>query len=170
MAKITGARLIPDPSMTDAEYFEQRRTKSGPNVGKVVAQFNMLELIGGLARIEGRSEVQEAAAAKYRMLHERAQIGGAKAIDYEKAKVDSSGPREDMVEAIGAGARQEYEAATRFLGMLRSSLVERIVVHDMSISSIAGRGGHQMRSAKRELLAALDDLAVHFKMASRRAA
>ena len=167
--QIIGERWVPDPGMSDAEYYHHRRTKSGPNVGKVEAKINMVELIGGLARLE-RSDTQEAAAARFRLVHERAQIGGARAIDYAAAKVDTSGPSDEMVEAVGAGARAEYSAAVRYLGMVRSSLVERVVVHDMSLGAVAGRSGAARARVRTELLAALDDLAVHFRLAAKKAA
>lgn len=162
-------KMLPDPYLTDAEYFARRRTQLGPNVGKALVRVNMIELIGGLARIV-HTDTQEAAAARFRLVHERAQIGGARAIDYAMAKVDTSGPREEMVELVGAAARAEYSAAVRYLGMIKSSLVERVVVHDQSISSIAGRGMRDRRRVTADLLAALDDLAVHFRLAAKKAA
>jgi hypothetical protein len=99
--------LRPDPLLTDAEYFHQRRVKPGKDVGKAPVLVNKLELIGGLARLGGVKEWQEAAAAKYRLLHERSQIGGAKAIDYAAVKVDTSGPSEDAVFIVGANARAD---------------------------------------------------------------
>lgn len=160
-------RLIPDPTMTDAEYFHQRQTKSGPQVGKVVASINMLELIGGLARIRGRSEAQEAAAGKFRLLHERAQIGGARAMDYAAVKVDTSGPSQDGSSDRGEDARRQYKDAVRYLGMVRSGLVERVVVHDQSISALAGKNSRARSKITEDLLAAIDDLAVHFKLANK---
>lgn len=162
-------KMLPDPYLTDAEYFAKRRTQLGPNVGKALVRLNMIELIGGLARLD-HTETQEAAAARFRLVHERAQLGGARAIDYAMAKVDTSGPREEMVELVGATARAEYSAAVRYLGMVKSSLVERVVVHDQSISSIAGRGMRDRRRVTADLLAALDDLAVHFRLATKKAA
>lgn len=159
-------RLVPDPMMSDAEYFEQRRTRSGPHVGKVSAEINMVELIGGLARIADRSEVQEAAAARFRLLHERAQLGGARAIDYTAVRVDTSGGG-DAVE-FGERARHDYADAVRHLGLIRSSLVERVVVYDMSLRDIAGGGARARSRAKADLGDALDDLAVHFRLAPRR--
>lgn len=156
-------RLVPDPMMTDAEYFEQRRTKSGPHVGKVSAEINMVELIGGLARIRDRSDVQEAAAARFRLLHERAQLGGARSIDYAAPRVDTSGGGDAV--AFGEDARRDYADAVRHMGLVRSSLVERVVVYDMSLRDVAGQGGRNKARAKKGLQDALDDLAVHFRLA-----
>ncbi len=169
MGKHVSHRLVPDPSMSDAEYFEQRRTKSGPNVGKVMVAVNLGEMIGGLARLE-HSDLQAEAAMKYRNLFDRAQIGGARAIDYAAAKVDTSGPSDLAVFEVGAAARNDYSVTVRHLGLVRSSLVERVVCHDMSISSIAGRGMRARRRVTADLLAILDDLAVHFRLASKKAA
>lgn len=159
-------RLVQDPAITDAEYFHQRQTKSGPYVGKVGVTINMLELVGGLARIRDRTELQEAAAAKYRLLHERSQIGGARAVDYAAVKVDTSGPSDSASAEIGEDARRQYKDAVQYLGMTRSSLVERIVVYDQSVSAVAGKGARARMTATRDLLDALEDLAVHFKFAT----
>lgn len=155
--------------MTDAEYFHQRQKKSGPLVGKVVAQVNMIELVGGLGRLKGASEMQIMAAAKYRNIFDRAQIGGARAVDYAAVKVDTSGHGGDVlsrgtVEALGA-----YKDAVRFLGMIRSNVVERVIVHDQPLTR-RGMGARSRAAAKDELFAALDDLAVHFKLTMKRAA
>jgi hypothetical protein len=167
--RIVEHRLIPDPSMSDAEYFHQRQTKSGPNVGKVTAAFSMIEYIGGLARLKGASEMQIMAAARYRMAYDRAQIGGARAVDYAAVKVDTSGPSGDPLAGRVADALQQYKEAVRCLGMIRSNLVERVVCHDQSLTH-RGMGARARERAKEELFAALDDLAVHFKLATRRAA
>ncbi|NGP18895.1 hypothetical protein [Devosia aurantiaca] len=159
-------RLVPDPSMTDAEYFHQRQTKAGDNVGKTGAAISMIELIGGLARIKDRTEPQEAAAAKFRMLFDRSQIGGAKATDYTKQRVDTSGPQQDASAEYGDDARRQYRDAVQFLGLLQSSLVERVVVHDQAISTVAGKSSRARTRVTRELLDALDRLAVHFGLSS----
>ncbi len=86
--RIVAHRLVQDPSMSDAQYWHERQTKSGPHVGKVYVATNMVELIGGLARLSGATEMHIMAAAKYRMAYDRAQIGGARAADYAAVKVD----------------------------------------------------------------------------------
>jgi hypothetical protein len=169
MAKrIIQHRLVQDPSISDAEYFHQRQMKSGPNVGKAVVQMNMIELIGGLARLTGASEMQIMAAAKYRMVYDRAQIGGARAVDYAAVKVDTSGPRGDVLFGSVTDALDSYKNAVRHLGMLRSNLVERVVCHDQSLTH-RGMGARARLRAKDELFEALDDLAEHFKLSTRRA-
>lgn len=167
--RIIEHRLVQDPSMSDAEYFHQRQKRSGPNVGKVYIAMNMIEYIGGLARLKGASEMQIMAAAKYRNAYDRAQIGGARAVDYAAVKVDTSGPREDVLAGRQVDALESYKDAVRCLGMLRSSLVERVICHDQSLTH-RGMGARARASAKDDLLRALDDLAVHFQLTTKRAA
>lgn len=167
--RITGTRWIQDPAMSDAEYFHQRQTKSGPYVGRVPVMTNMVEYVGGLSRLKGASEMQIMAAAKYRNAYDRAQIGGARAVDYEAVKVDTSGPREDVLAGRQVDALEAYKQAVRCLGMLRSSFVERVIVHDQPLTH-RGMGSRARERAKDELFSALDDLAVHFKLTMKRAA
>lgn len=164
--RIIAARLIQDPSMSDAEYYHQRQIKSGPNVGKVMVQFNLVEYIGGLARLEGVSELQIMAAAKYRNAYERAQIGGARAVDYEAVKVDTSGPRGDVLTPSVTDALETYRRAAQFLGMINSNLVERVVCHDQALTSRGMKKWDRVK-AKENLLRVLDDLAEHFKLKSK---
>jgi hypothetical protein len=170
MAKrIVQHRLVQDPSMTDAEYYHQRNVKSGPNVGKVVVAMNMVEYIGGLSRLSGASEMQIMAAAKYRQVYDRAQIGGARAVDYAAVKVDTSGPSDDPLAGRVADDLEAYKRAVRHLGMMTSALVERVVCHDSALTT-RGMGARARARAKDELFTALDDLAEHFKLTTKRAA
>lgn len=155
--------------MTESEYWHQRQVKSGPNVGKVYVQMNMVEMIGGLARLKGASEMQIMAATKYRNAFDRAQIGGARAVDYAAVKVDTSGPRGDILDGNRVDALQAYKEAVRCLGMLRSLLVERVICHDQSLTT-RGMGARARSAAKAELFACLDDLSVHFKLTMKQAA
>lgn len=167
--RIIEHRMIQDPAISDAEYWHQRQTKSGPYVGKTSAAMNMIEYIGGLARLKGASEMQIMAAAKYRMAFERAQIGGARAVDYAAVKVDTSGPGADPLAGRTAEALEQYKRAVRHLGMVRSNLVERVVCHDQSLTH-RGMGARARARAKDDLFTALDELAVHFKLVMKRAA
>ena len=169
MTRVIEHRLMQDPSMSDAEYFHQRQEKSGPNVGKVYVQMNMVEMIGGLARLKGASEMQIMAAARYRNAFDRAQIGGARAVDYAAVKVDTSGPRGDIMDGNRVDALEAYKNAVRCLGMLRSSFVERVICHDQALTT-RGMGARQRSIAKQELFACLDDLAVHFNLTMKKAA
>jgi hypothetical protein len=156
--------MRPDPYLTDAEFYVRRRAKSGPYAGMAAVQVNLSETIGGLARLD-HSEAQEAAAQRFRSIWDAAQLGGSRAVDYAAVKVDTSGPQNDRVMEAGIHARARYSEAVRFLGMIRSSLVERVVIHDEPIAKIAGNGSRARARTTAELLSALDDLAKHFSLA-----
>lgn len=153
-------RLVPDPSMSDAEYFHQRGAKSGPNVGKVSADMNLVTLLGGFARMSDRTEAQEAAAARFKSIVERAQIGGPRAVGYG-VRVDTS-PQDNLIE-VGADARRDYTAVVRYLGLQRSSLLERVVVYDVPLRKIAP-GSRARKRAAQAVRDALDGLAKYFRL------
>lgn len=128
---------------------------------------NMLLLIGGMARIADRSKEQTLAAAKFRSLHERAQLGGARAQDYTQLKVDDSGGDANRLAEIGDRARREYGEAVRVLGLMRSSVVERVVIYDGSLRELAASmgltwSGGGKRRAKHALFEGINVLVDHF--------
>lgn len=169
MSAIIQTRMIPDPMISDSEFIHQRSNKPGPHVGKIAAQVNMVELIGGFARFRNRTEAQEKAAAHYRILFERAQIGGARALDYAAVKVDTSGPDWGATADIGAWARQGYAVARATLGHERSQLMDNIIVHDMSMRGLFPGARLRERMAH-EVRDCLDVLAVEFGFQTRAAA
>lgn len=135
------------------------------------AYVNLVTTIGGLARIKGLSDEQKAAAGRYRMLCEVAQIGGAQATDYAAVRVDGGGGGRDVVE-IGASARRDYALARRALGPFAASLFERVVCEELTVREMArvmgeGNGGSGMRRTKRRLLEATDVLVRHFSRGGR---
>lgn len=133
----------------------------------ITARKNLEITIGGLARITDRSIEQTLAAAKLRMLHETAQLGGAKAQDYSAVKVDTSGMSQEAIAEMGAAARQQYADAVQAIGMVKSSIIERVVIHDASLRDLAsglgfGDSGGARRKAKHELFESLNLLVDHF--------
>lgn len=170
-------RQVDDPMITPAELEARRRRvlergglKRGEIApGKVEAEVRLVTLIGGLARLPTSKCTEERilAAARYRGLWERAQLGGARAVDYGALRVDTSGGAIDLVLEIGERARAEYVAATQRLGMIGSSLVDRVVLHDMSLRAVArrmgeGEGGAARGRVEGRLLAGIDLLVEHF--------
>lgn len=175
-------RLVHDPMITDAEYQYRKRQeaerseKTGRNqnldIGKIVANVNMLEMVGGLARIsDGRKEHHLMAAARFRTIHSLAQIGNARSIDYEAIRVDGEPARRTPLE-IGDSARREYREAIQALGMRLGTLVENVVIYDRPIRAIAigygfGESGTARRKIREELLYALDIMAEHMRLKTR---
>jgi hypothetical protein len=163
---VVSRRMVDDPMLTSAEH--AHRAQVGRAV-KVEVDIRLASLIGGLARMR-RTPAQEQAAARYRGLWERAQIGGARATDYSAVRVDSSGPSEAAVWEMGEDARRGYGAAVRALGMVGSAVVEKVVCHEMSVRQAAealgwGQGGAGRSRVLRLLREALAVLALHFQEA-----
>lgn len=162
--------LVPNPMITqgllDAVASGEVETQHDRSIGAVR---NEVVLVGGLARVKGKTEAQFLAAARYCHLFETSQIGPLKATDYSEMRVDTSGIRQDHVSASQDAARADLEAARKVLGARAASIVDQIVVHGQSVRSLAdqlgmGQGGQARRRLERELLDALDVLAGHFKM------
>ena len=135
--------------------------------GMIEADVNLTTMIGGLARIRGRSEAQILAAAKFRGLFDRAQIGAARAIDYTAVRVDVSGSPDNSVAETGEMARRKYSEAVQCLGMVQSSILEKVVCYDVSLRDIArglgeGEGGQARERTKKRVLAAVDIIVEHF--------
>ncbi len=157
-------RLVPNPMITqgllDAVASGELETK---HEASQTAALNETLLVGGLARVKGRTEAQFLAAARYCHLYERSQIGGARATDYTQVRVDTSGPRQDQVTGRQDDDRAELDLARKAMGERATSIVDQVVVYGASIRSLAekmghGSGGQGRRRAERELLDALDVL------------
>ncbi|MHA6690577.1 DUF6456 domain-containing protein [Devosia sp. A449] len=168
--KVLKPALVPNPMITqgllDAVESGEVATQHDRSIG---AMRNEVVLVGGLARVRGKSEAQFLAAARYCHLYETSQIGPLKATDYSQLRVDTSGPRQDHVSASQDDARSELEAARKCLGPRAASIVDQIVVHGQSVRGLAdklklGQGGQARRRLEKELLAALDELAALFGM------
>ncbi|MET3925639.1 hypothetical protein [Devosia sp. 2618] len=161
-------RMVDSPLRTTATYLHELDEKpAAQQPGRIEVNVKMATLIGGFSRVRNRTEAETMAAARFRGLYERAQLGGARAMDYEAVKVDSSGPSEEAVFEIGDQARREYMGAVQRLGMDASSIVEQIVVHDMSVRDLAkargeGEGGAARERMTQRLKDAVADLSEHF--------
>lgn len=158
---------VPDPSMTDAEYWHQlAASDDGIEISTVTAAVNMSTLIGGLARMPRRKETHEEAARKYRGSYERAIGMGLRAMDYGNAvQVDFARAPLSMLMPNGDG--HAYKMAAQALGILRSAVVDPIVLYDMPISEVARKryrsdGGQARKKVGDELKSGLDILAAHF--------
>jgi hypothetical protein len=161
-------RMVENPLRTTATYFAELDAKPvEKQPGRIEVNVKMATLIGGFARVHGRSEAETLAAARFRGLYERAQLGGARAMDYEAVKVDTSGPQEEAVFEIGDQARREYMGAVQRLGMDASAIVEQVVVHDMSVRDLCkargeGEGGAARERMTQKLRDATNALSEHF--------
>lgn len=161
-------RMVENPLLTDAQFLALLDIKAADEMpGLIEVDMNMTTLIGGFARVKGRSEAQTLAAARFRGLYERSRIGGARAMDYSAVRVDTSGPSQEAVFEIGDRARREYISAVQFIGMINSNLVERVVCDEMSIRDLArmlgeGQGGAAFERIRTQLCRSIDLLVTHF--------
>lgn len=144
-------RMVDNPLRTTATYLDELDKKPATQQpGRIEVDVKMSTLIGGFSRVKSRTEAETLAAARFRGLYERAQLGGARAMDYEAVKVDTSGPSEEAVFEVGDQARREYMAAVQRLGMEASSLAEQVIVHDMSVRDLCKARGEGDGGAARE--------------------
>jgi hypothetical protein len=164
------SRLVPDPAVSDAEFYHQRYLHPNkPNIGKVWAHVNMKELIGGYWRYKGRSNAQTMAAARFKQIYEEIQIGGARSVDYEAPMVDGGVASPEVVMERGMKARQAYREAVQHLGLRWSNLIEQVVIYDVSQRRLARAYGFgDGRSGRRNVAKNVDDamsaLAAHFNL------
>lgn len=166
-------RRVENPMRTEAMLHAALDAgEEGGVAGWIDASVNLVTMIGGLARFKSLTREQQVAAARYRSLFERAQIGSARATDYAAVRVDTSGSSRDVVED-GAAARSEYAATVKRLGLMQSSLLEKILCHEMSLRDIAralgeGNGGAARGRVQRQVLGIVDVLVDHFGRGHRR--
>lgn len=173
MTNSQGFRLVQDPSMSDAEFYHQRSLRpDNPNLGLVVAPFNFATYIGGFHRFDG-DEFQIAAAAKFKRLHELSQIGGAKACDLSKERVDGGGVSPEAVFEIGADARKEFLEMQAYLGRAMFRRFEYVVVGGKGptayvrfITGIHKPNARLVGRGKAEVRRIANNLAVHFGFAT----
>ncbi|RDE08364.1 hypothetical protein [Pelagibacterium lacus] len=168
--KVIASRLTDDPSVTkgllEAVANGEVQTK---HQERKFTPHNMVILIGGLARVKARTEAQTLAAIRYGNLFDRAQIGGARATDYEQVKVDTSGPKQDQISGAQDDARRELTNARKALGTRSAGIVDMVVIGGASIRKLAakleyGESGKARRKAEADLLAAVEELVVFFKL------
>lgn len=163
--------IVPDPGMARLEILHQIDQQDDADdalmPGYKPAGVNMRLLIGSFADISGLTEDQKRGAQQFRTVADQAQIGGARAIDYEVTRVDSS--MVNQVAEIGASSRAQYQAARVHLGVgtVRLAVAERMILQDESARHVAialgiGKGG---RPRKRVIAIAREvatELARHF--------
>ena len=84
-------------------------------------------------------ECQYMAARHWQKAYELAEIGGAKAIDYSRAKVDGGGIPQATVSDVQARAFADLTKARTALGEYGSSVVHDVLAGHMTIQACAER-------------------------------
>lgn len=168
-------RLVPDPSMTDAEFLFQKareldranaaRSKPNLNLGKVRADENAMTRIGALVFIRKREDYHERAAEEFKSLYEARYGGQGGVMDPGRVQVDTSPIAHDSGMAAKIDRTVKLEMAIKAmdkhsLNRLVACLILGVSCEDQSDTLPSGRA-NQRQSGKcvEETLAALDHLA-----------
>jgi len=166
-------RMVPDPSMTDAEFYHQQgreidrvsRTgaKPNPNVGKVHVMENAMTRIGGLARIASRLDHHEKAAERFKAGYEALYGAGSPASDPSRVQVDTSKTAHDSGMAAKMDRHREIGDILDALGRDQGRLLVGVVVLCEPIKHFS-RSDHSRdrKVTTGDLLMILDSLAVRW--------
>lgn len=173
-------RMVPDPSMSDAEFYHQQRQemeranksfrKPNLNIGKVEADVNLTTLIGGLAHIKRREDHHERAAARLLSDYTHAYGSAGGAVDASRVQVDTSIVAHDSGMAAMVDRNREIKSALDSLKKEEADAVVAIVVLGLPVSDVAPSPHWRATKATTStLLRALDKLAVRWGYVDRRA-
>jgi len=168
---------VDSPLTTYAQFLHELDT-GVPHAGREKVRRDMRTLIGGFCRFHG-SQAQNEAAARFKAIYERSQVGGAKAVDPEKEPVDGGGINPESVIEIGADARRQYIRLINAFDAKASG--KRIIEHfEFVIANDHGPtayarwllrtpkpDGREVGRMSAEFRRMVDDLAVHLKLQGR---
>lgn len=163
-------RRVDNPLSTWAEFLHQL-DKATPYAGKIEVLVNTKTILGGFNRFHG-TEAQNMAVARFKSLYERAQLGGARAVDPSVEPVDGGGINPESVIINGASARRELIAVQDLLGAVDYARIEFVVIRERGPTPYAkwrgfGHGGKQVSQCMVEVRGIADKLAVHWKFQGR---
>jgi hypothetical protein len=95
--------------------------------------------LGALHAAGQIDNVQYLAGRHWQKAYELAEIGGARAIDYSRAKVDGGGIPQPSVSDVQARAFDDLSRAGKTLGAYGSSIVHDVMAAHMTIKQCADR-------------------------------
>lgn len=167
-------RLVPDPSMTDAEFLHQQAremeranvatTRPNLNVGKVYVDENIMARIGALCFIRRRLPHHERAAEEFKSLYEARYGGSAPALDPSRVQVDTSPIAHDsgMAAKIDRTAKLEHamlELKKPALDRLVACVILGIKCEDQANTMPSGQANQRhVSQCVADMLDALEDL------------
>lgn len=171
--RVTEKRMVPDPSMTDAEYWHQFRQeteraerkgrKADHEIGKVEVDENAITRIGALVFIRRRLDHHERAAERFKSSYEALYGAGNPALDPSRVQVDTSPIAHDAGMAARVDRGRELRAVHDHLGKPAFDRLVALLV----LCVPAGEGLHwRPRSeAVTQVLADLNELAMQWGLA-----
>lgn len=163
---------IDNPYTTYAQtIYEAERGAVAP--GRIMATVNQRTLMGGFCRFGQRRRLPPEhlckAAAKFRTIWERSQLGGARAIDPAIEAVDGGRGNFSPLDS-GLDARQELKVVKNLLGAIDYRRLEYVVIRDHFPQSYARWrqwGQHPNKAAiergKVEMWQIIDRLSLHWQ-------
>lgn len=144
-----------------------------PHAGRERAMVDRRTLMGGFCRFHG-TQAQEQAAARFKAIYERSQVGGAKAVDPSREPVDGGGINPESVIEIGADARRAYNEMHLKFGRQFMLHIEFVVIGDHGPTAYARWAlrspkpdGREVGRVSVEFRRRMDDLATHMKLQGR---
>lgn len=165
--------LVQDPLLSDAEFLHRKsKNPESDRVGMVQADVNMSTRIGSLALLRSRQQAHLEAARRFKAMFESSRIGAPRAIDPEAIRVDRSAANDGGLFEIGEGARHSYISIQMALGIGKVMFLEKMLVQEVSAREMAraifgNDGGAARMRVSESFKWALDDLAVHMKLATK---
>lgn len=160
-------RLVPDPSMSDAEYYHQRQANPGkPNVGKIYVRENAISRIGALCYIRQREAHHEHAAERFKTLYEHLYGSGTPPLDPSREPVDRSVVAHDSGMAAKLDRSGLLRQAREGLGKEAFDRVVSAIVlcipagHGAPRSESGRLNDRRVRSSVQQLLSDLDALSI----------
>lgn len=185
MGRLIRNRLVPDPSITDAEYLyqknrERERAESEGreprlSIGRVWVEENAVSRIGALCFIRRREPHHEAAAEKFKGLYEARYGAGNPAIDPSRVIVDNSPIAHDSGMAAKIDRTVAIESAEKLLGkeafnrLVALLVLEEPVQEGATILPSGEPNRRHVRKAVDVVLGDLDALSVIWGYRSRAA-
>lgn len=166
---------VDSPQTAWAQYLYELDTGS-PSAGRQQAMVDRRTLMGGACRFNCTPS-QEEAAARFKAIYERSQVGGAKAVDPSREAVDGGGINPESVIEIGADARASYNRLFEALGRPKMRCLEFVVIGEHGPTAYARWRYRNNKPNARivadgmvEMRGYLDEVAVLLKLSNRRAA
>jgi hypothetical protein len=158
--------FVDNPLLTFSEFLHQLDRPQSSSLRNRV-QVNKNTILGGFCRFHG-TEAQQMACARFKSLYERAQLGGARAVDPSLEPVDGGWTNPEAVFESGASARKELIAVQDLLGPVDYARIEFVVIRERGPTPYAkwrgfGIDGRACAKAKVEVREIVDRLAVHWR-------
>lgn len=167
--------FVPAALQTWAGFLHQLDIKA-PHPGRERAMVNRTTLMGGACRFHCTPS-QEEAAARFKAIYDRSQVGGAKAVDPSREAVDGGGINPESVIEIGADARAAYNRLFAALGPGKMRCLEYVVIGENGPTAYARwryrntkPDGRTVAQGSVEVRGILEEVAIVEKLQNRRAA